>query len=183
MNFNPNLQHIIVTFPRSGAHYLQDLFHQKTGFEMSRDHKSFGEEYKAFDGTDHFIVSVIREPRETFKSMYAMDRHYAIEENIAQGLPEDYCKFNLWLSKRADVLISYKDLVDTPDKVVLALANKLSLEVKDVKYVSRLKDRPRMKHLISSKTSQEYDKVDLSSLNFRDADKMYEFLLSQCIKV
>lgn len=183
MNFNPNLQHIIVTFPRCGSHYLQDIFHQKTGFEMSRDHKSFGEEYKAFDGSNHFIISIIRDPIETFKSVYAMDNHYSTETDMLHALPEDYCKFYAWLSKRADILISYKDLVDTPEKVVRALANQLNLEVNDIKYVSRIKNQPKKKHLISSKTSQEYDKVDLSSLDFQDSYKIYNSLLSQCIEI
>jgi hypothetical protein len=183
MNFQENFPHIIVTFPRCGSHYLQDLFHQKTGFEMSRDHKSFNKEYLTFDSTDQFIVSIIRNPRETFRSMYAMDLHYGIDANVDHGLPNDYCNFYGWIIENADVLIDYNDLINKPDKVVKALADILKLNVNGKEYISRVIDKPEMNHLVSSKTSKEYENVDLSSLNFQESDAIYMSALKKCIAV
>lgn len=161
------MEHVLLTFPRSGSHYLQQLIYQKTGLFIEKTHH-------ISEVNDRHIISIVRKPEDTFRSMATMKRFFDDDKHIGIGLPlKDYVDFYDYVIDHASILIDYDDLVSSPDKVVKAIAKRLNLEVNDMEYQDVLVDQPHYKHLVSSKTSEEYHKIDLSKFELFDCNMAY----------
>lgn len=168
---------VILTFPRCGSHYLQQLIYQKTGLFIKKTHHITKFKNKK-------IISIIRNPEDTFKSMVAMQRHYGSDQLTGFGLPvREYQEFYEYLMSKDAILINYEDLVSKPDEVVKAVAKRLWLPVNDIKYQNFLFDQPQHKHLISSKTSKGYEKINLSKFDLSGCNDIYRRALLKCITI
>lgn len=171
------MEYVLLTFPRSGSHYLQQLIYQKTGLFIEKTH------HISEVGNRH-IISIIRKPEDTFRSIATMDRFFSGNKDIGIGLPlDDYCSFYDYLIDTASILIDYDDLVSAPEKVVKSIAKHLNLDVNDMEYQDILFDQPHYKHLVSSKTSDEYHKIDLSKFDLFKPNMAYADALLNCITV
>lgn len=171
------MNHVILTFPRCGSHYLQQLIYQRTLLFVDKTHHISEIRNKS-------IISIIRSPEDTFKSMATMQKHFSSDKNKGIGLPlEGYVDFYKYLIDNAAILIDYNDLVSAPDKVVRAVAKRLHLEVNDMEYQDVLVDQPHYKHLVSSRMSEEYDKVDLSKFDLFACNMIYADALLECISI
>lgn len=171
------MNHVILTFPRCGSHYLQQLIYQRTLLFVDKTHHISEIRNKS-------IISIIRSPEDTFKSMATMQKHFSSDKNKGIGLPlKGYVEFYKYLIDNAAILIDYNDLVSAPDKVVRAVAKRLNLEVNDMEYQDVLVDQPHYKHLVSSKMSKEYDKIDLSKFDLFACNMIYSDALLECISI
>ena len=171
------MNHVILTFPRCGSHYLQQLIYQRTLLFIEKTHHISEIRNKS-------IISIIRSPEDTFRSMATMQKHFSSDKNIGIGLPlVGYVEFYRYLIDNAAILIDYNDLVSAPDKVVKAVAKRLHLEVNDMEYQDVLVDQPHYKHLVSSKMSEEYDKIDLSKFDLFECNMAYADALLECISI
>ena len=171
------MQYVILTFPRCGSHYLQQLIYQKTGLFIEKTHH-----ISEINGRS--VISIVRNPQDTFRSMATMKRYYSEDKNIGIGLPlKGYVEFYDYIMDNSDILISYDDLVSMPDKVLNAVAKHIGLEVNDMKYQNVLFDQPQYKHLVSSKISDEYETIDLSKFDTSKCEIAYKNALLQCIAI
>jgi len=171
------MDYVLLTFPRSGSHYLQQLIYQKTGLFIEKTHH-------IFEVNGRSIISIIRKPEETFRSMATMKRYYSEDKHIGIGLPlKGYVEFYDYIMDNSDILVSYDDLISTPDKLLNAVAKHIGLEVNDMEYQNVLFDQPHYKHLVSSKVSDEYNTIDLSKFNMTECNRSYNSAMLQTIPV
>ena len=171
------MEYVLLTFPRSGSHYLQQLIYQKTSLFVDKTHH-------ISEVNDRSIISVVRSPEDTFRSLATMNKHFASNKDIGIGLPlEDYVSFHKYLIENSAILIDYNDLISAPDKIVRAVAKRLNLEVNNMEYQDVLIDQPHYQHLVSSRVSEEYDKIDLSKFDLFACNMAYADAIAECISI
>lgn len=171
------MEYVLLTFPRSGSHYLQQLIYQKTGLFIEKTHH-------IAEVKNRKIISIIRKPEDTFRSISVMDRFYSDNKDIGIGLPIDnYVLFYDYLINNSLMLIDYEDLVFKTDKLIKSISYYLGLKLNSMKYEDVLVDQPHYKHLVSSKISEEYDKVDLSKFDLSKPNIAFENALLHCIQI
>jgi uncharacterized protein YktB (UPF0637 family) len=171
------MEYVILTFPRCGSHYLQQLIYQKTGLFIRKTHH-------ISEVDNRTVISIIRKPEDTFRSMATMKRHYSKDKNIGIGLPlKGYVEFYDYLIKNSEILINYDDLISSPDKVLSALAKQIGLTVNNMEYQDVLFDKPQYNYLVSSKTSDDYYNIDLSKFDMLDCNKAYNSAMLQIIPI
>ena len=138
----------LVTYPRSGSHFLRDMLLQKTGFDLRGTHRK--------NDTSDFIITIVRNPLDCFISLIKMDEYYGGKQGDGNSrkngrfLIKNYVEFHDEMYKRANMVIDYNDLVNKPLETVTAVAEALGLQVNDKEYVSTLKDRGAIRYLVSS---------------------------------
>jgi hypothetical protein len=171
------MDYVLLTFPRSGSHYLQQLIYQKTGLFIEKTHHISEVE-------NRHIISIVRNPEDTFRSLAAMNKHYAKDKSIGIGLPlAEYVTFHKYALENSSMLIDYDDLINRPNKLVKAIASRLNLDVKDNDYKNVLFDQPDHEHLVSSKVSDEYHTIDLSKFNMTECNRIYDNAMLQVIPI
>ena len=58
----------LITYPRTGSHYLRELLLQKLDIRMSASHLK--------DEALGFVFTIARDPHETLQSFLTMSAHY-----------------------------------------------------------------------------------------------------------
>jgi hypothetical protein len=116
--------------------------------------------------------------------MVAMDKYFVNNPDVGIGLPiDDYVSFYKYITDLSEILVSYDDLVSYPEKILRSIAKRLSLDVNDMEYQDVLVDQPHYKHLVSSKTYDQYEKIDLSKFNMFEPNESYVKALRECISI
>lgn len=168
------MDYFILTFPRCGSHYLQQLIFQKLNVFIEKSHNPTHAKNKK-------IISIIRKPEDSFRSMILAEYHFSGNE---VGIPiSRYTKTYQYLIENADILVDYNDLVSSPDKVVEFIAKKLKVPVKPVQYKDNLIDNPKIKYLVRSKTADVYHRINLDKYDLSEANKFYIKAKQICIKL
>jgi hypothetical protein len=183
LNKIDNNQFLLVTYPRTGSHFLHFYLKQLTGFSLEKTHfPRWGKGKK--------VITIIRDPQETIKSGFAMhqhaalikDKNWVLQENKAALLSVNgYIDFFDYMIKNADVIIDYNTLINSPYSVCKFLAEYIGIEIKqEEEYIQVLKDdNPENNpdsnefYLVSSKTSPQYDNTDISWIDFSEHYKKY----------
>lgn len=178
-----NDQFLLVTYPRTGSHFLHFYLKQLTGFSLKKTHFPRWSEGKK-------VITIIRDPQETLKSGFAMHQHVALRKDKNWILQENksaltsvsgYIDFFDYMIKNADVIIDYNTLINSPYSVCKFLAEYIGIEIKqEEEYVQVLKDDdpdiwPNSGgfYLVSSKTSPQYNDTDISWIDFSEHYKKY----------
>lgn len=166
---------MLLTYPRSGSHYLKEMINQKTGVILKSTH----DEEKVFD---NYIISIVRNPNDTLRSKYAMQKHYE-PYKIFNDYQEGYKTFYENLINKSYILIDYNDLINNTDNLIKYLFNYFNLIDNGSSYKTNLKDYEGSKYLVSSKTSNYYNDIDMSQFNLTEQNKIYDIALLECINV
>lgn len=183
LNKIDNNQFLLVTYPRTGSHFLHFYLKQLTGFSLKKTHFPRWSEGKK-------VITIIRDPQETLKSGFAMHQHVALRKDKNWILQENksaltsvsgYIDFFDYMIKNADVIIDYNTLINSPYSVCKFLAEYIGIEIKqEEEYVQVLKDDdPNIWpnsggfYLVSSKTSPQYNDTDISWIDFSEHYKKY----------
>jgi hypothetical protein len=175
---------LLVTYPRTGSHFLHHYLKQLTNFSLNKTHNP------AWDG-DKKIITIIRDPEESLRSAFTMSKHYAIKNNPNFDWelnkhdhqltnPTSYFYFFEYMINNSDVIIDYKTLIDHPYSVCKFLAEYIGLEIKpEQPYVQFLKDDQHEKYLVSSTSSSEYEEMDVSWVDMSRHYKIYKEVLAR----
>lgn len=166
---------IILTFPRSGSHYLRELMSQKLGIETAKSHE-------VADSEDRYTISIVRNPSDTLKSIITLYNHHSKITGV-ENMVNAYCDFYKFIINDADLVIDYNDLVDRTDLVIQKLSSVFNAEISPSLYTNKLFDIPELQHLVSSKISEEYEKVDMSKVDLSRANDYYRLALTRCINL
>jgi hypothetical protein len=162
----------IVTYPRSGANYLHNLIFNYSSISIGYVHKT--------DNINGTIITIARDPFESIHSDVAMRKHYHPEEGYNKTYNTRYIDMYNFLYNNADIVIDYKDLIESPNQVVEKTCNILGLE-------KLLNDRPQrgddedQSYLVSSKTSPQYKEKHFNIEYINDCYEPYTRLLSRSI--
>jgi hypothetical protein len=157
------MDYIILTFPRSGSNYLQQLIKQKlrdpndidTHIEIPKTHLPSEAEGKR-------IITIIRDPYETMRSYTTLavsfPEKYPVEGGGQWKFPaQEYIDFYSYILKSQAIIIDYRDLVSRPNDVLEYLAKEMSLCVNKEEYVNYLFNSED--HLVSSAASYLYKTI------------------------
>lgn len=171
----------LITFPRSGSHYLRELLQQKTGFDLRGTHNH---KIKA-----DFIITIVRNPLDCFISSIKMGEHYygvkdsPVREKDGFVIMKQYCDFHDYLAEHAHIVIDYRDLIDKPDEVINVLAKKLGLTVNNNEYKTELKDIKEIRYLVSSKNVPMEKDHYVYSYDLTKPLLSYEKILEKKLKI
>lgn len=175
------MDYIILTYPRCGSNYLQQLIKQKLRDPSNvNDPVEIPKTHLINEVKGKKIITIVRDPYQTMKSLVSLamtfpeSNKFKIESGGVFKFPADeYIEFYKYIIKNAELIINYNDLISKPDKVIQYLAKHMSLAVIDVEYINELVDYPD--HLVSSKTSKVYDYLDYKN-HLPGEFKMFECL-------
>jgi hypothetical protein len=163
---------IILTYPRSGSHYLRALASQKLKILLPATHLA--------DDAKGFVITVARNPYDTLHSFISMSFHYNQEIGIQSEI-DKYTRLCRLLYNKANIVIDYDTMIKTPDTVVSMLSDILDKPVVEHKFEQNMKDRPEEVYLVSSTTSEQYRHRHLDGFDLTDAENAYNLLLSRKI--
>lgn len=169
----------IVTYPRSGANYLQNLLINNTGKKIEYFH-----EHDQFIKSDKTIISIARDPFDSIHSNFTMRKHYFPEEEFNNLYISHYIDIYTTSYEKSDIVIDYNDLISHPMIVVAKICELLEIQqYLDKKDTEFLADNKKYNYLVSSKTSKEYDKKHFDIEDITDCYAPYKNLLSRSINL
>lgn len=168
------MENHIITVMRSGQNYLQQLLAENTNIKVSHSHHYTGQQGR--------IITIARDPFDSIVSRLVM--HKMLSKNMTEEDYRDMIEDNLntytLLAEHSDIVIDYNDLVSNPLGVVDYLVKATDNSYNDRLLKMKLKDKPSLGYLVSSKVSNDYDECldivkewDLSSL-YKAYKPLYE---------
>jgi hypothetical protein len=166
----------LITYPRSGQNLFRMLLGQQ-GHAISSSHN-----------TADFLdkkqtITIIRNPVESVASAMAMVDFYKKENGygIITHMLKKYEETYLWLLDNATYIISYEDLIGSPQDTVEKFLDHFSLKKSSVEYQLNLsKDDAKEGYLVSSKNLNSYPEAleyTKTALFIEDAKEIYQRLL------
>ena len=161
---------LLVNFPRAGTHLIRHIFMQQLDFDLPVTHSH--EEARGK------VITVARDPHDAIQSALVMAIHYDEPADVAQ-LIRYYEDFHSYMSTRADIVVDYNTLLNSPDVVRDHLAQLLGLEYNGKEYQDVTKDKPNEKYLVSSKVSEFYANDYLTGHDLSKAYELYNAMLSR----
>jgi hypothetical protein len=168
------MDYIIVTIPRTGSHYLYELIKQFTGVNILKSHEI---------QPDKKMISIARDPYNSFVSDSAMHHHYHGNFNFDDF--DHYLALGKNLLSDAEIIIDYEDLINKPYQVVEYLSKILDIQIINDKYENNLKDQPKYKHLVTSTISESYNKAkeSIKDIDLSEHYEVYNKMLDRCVKI
>lgn len=161
----------LISFPRTGSNYFRKLLVDSLDYEILNSHSIDFAKNKR-------IVTIIRDPYPTLKSLKTMLKHF--NPNIDyNNFTDYYLGFFEYMYENAEVIINYKTLIQTPDKVIDYIAKYFKIYNYQTFSTEMTKDNLSDGGLATSKSSPLYDNIDLTNEDFTHANKIYQKMLSR----
>lgn len=148
---------LLVTYPRSGQHYLVDLLKQQLDLTIDFDHEP------VINGYDTYIT-VVRKPIDCMTSWIVMEvecgpiqfsKEYPIEQYVKEAIKK-YILFYTYALKKVNIFIDYNNLINDTDKVINLLSTQLNMPIISKEYTSTVKDNRSGRFLKTCVTSDLY---------------------------
>lgn len=174
----------LVTFPRSGSHYLAKLIHEKTMFNIQRSHSI----NISFDNNNQkikTIVTVARDPKDTITSLVALQRAQGTDtpDSKINEIITQYVMFYNFLFQEADYVIDFKDLISIPNAVLEKTLGLLQInQTSYTEFPDETDYDAKGLAKGSSKIITGYKDISLDNFNMDLAYLYYNKLLSRAIK-
>lgn len=174
----------LLTYPRCGSHYLDDLIYKEVKVSIEKSHSVT----RCFDKNNNkqrTIVTIVRDPVETLYSYIALAESrspHAATVGVDQVLTE-YILLHSFLYEHADYVIDFKDLIEHPDAVTKKIVELLGINEETSSLFHR---NPIVKHssyLESSKNLPGYKRHDLERYNIDLCYFHYNRLLERKIVI
>jgi hypothetical protein len=178
MNNNP--PHLL-TYPRSGSHYLDKLIYKKTKFHIERSHivnPIFGADNKKTKR----IVTIARDPKESILSYAALEKHISPSTPTRMNeIITEYILLYSFLCEHVDYVIDYQDLVNSPDQVTKRLLEVLEIdEENSYRFFTKI-NYDSKNYVQSSKDLIGYKRINLDNTNLNLCYFYYNKLLEKKI--
>lgn len=174
----------LVTFPRSGSHYLAKLIHEKTMFNIQRSH-SINISFDKNNEKIKTIVTIARDPKDTIISLVALQRALGVDtpDSKINEIITQYIMFYNFLFQEADHVIDFKDLISIPDRVLEKTLELLQInQTSYIEFPDETNYNAKGLAKGSSKIIEEYKDISLDNFNMDLAYLYYNQLLSKAIK-
>jgi hypothetical protein len=166
----------MITYPRSGANYLQTLIFNKTG-----EHIVYSHTIDLENSDNSVIISIARDPFDSIHSHMTMKKHYYPEESFSNLYTNHYNDIYNFSYENAGIVIDYNDLVQKPQVVVDRVCQMLGLKETLVHEPWALADNKENDYLVSSRTSKEYSNKHFNVEDVNACYDAYHNLLSKAI--
>lgn len=164
----------IITYPRSGTHYLQNLILAYSSKEIAFSHYPVTE--------NSFIITIARDPFDSIQSHVAMSKHYNPKTYTKNDYIEYYVGLYKYLYLNANLIIDYNDLIDLPEETTKMICDLLGFKKNPSDYKVSV-DKKSIEYLVSSKTVKEYNEEYFKIEDMTNCYDEYRKLLSKADKV
>ena len=161
----------LVTFPRSGSHYFDELIYKESGIHIEKSH-TVNLLFDKNNNKKRKLITIVRDPVESITSYSAYEQSnagprplLAMETRVNQLLTE-YILIHNFLYDHADYVIDFNDLVSFPDAVTKKILSLLAISSEDYDFFATSPIEYSKDYLASSKILSNYDKTLLDKFNF-----------------
>jgi hypothetical protein len=180
MNKRPHL----LTYPRSGSHYFEEVLYTKIGTRIDRSHTIVDVVDEKKDKTKK-IITIIRDPEQVLKSTIALQAKFGnkvTEHSIKQALSE-YALLHDFLFDHADIVICFNDLINHPELVINKTLEFLNIDHqgRESYSIDDYKKLVSKRYTPSSKDLPDYKEIDLDNFNTGICYYFYNKLLEKKI--
>ena len=176
----------LVTFPRSGSHYFDELIYKEAGIHIEKSH-TLNLLFDKNNNKQRKLVTIVRDPVESITSYSAYEQSnagpkplFATETRVNQLLTE-YILMHNFLYDHADYVIDFNDLVSNPEAVTKKILSLLAISSEDYDFFATSPMEYSKDYLASSKTLSNYDKNLLHRFNFDSCYFYYNRILEKKI--
>jgi hypothetical protein len=159
---NKNIPHLL-TYPRSGSHYFEDMLYEQKQINFTKSHFLTG----LFDNNNNKnrpIVTIARDPIDSISSYVARfyfgypGQEYLVPEKITE-----YVLMYSFLYEHADYVIDFNDLIRDPESIINKLLSLLDIGEDKYHFFNRDLMTKYEGFLPSSKSLPEYSKDRITS--------------------
>ncbi len=127
---NTLLPHLL-TYPRSGSHYFDDLIYEEKKLHFNKSHY-LDQLFDKNNNKNRTIITIARDPKDSISSYLALFRlHEPGNEHIISEKITEYILMYSFLYEHADYVIDFNDLVNNPKPVIEKVLNFISIEEDD----------------------------------------------------
>lgn len=114
----------ILSYPRSGSHYLQNLLLSRFGLYATRTHQLEDIDYKC-------IIGIVRNPTDSLISALSQQLYADLDDPIPELFEwEDwFVQATNDIINRSNIIINFDDLVSNPNKIMSKVGNILGLKM------------------------------------------------------
>lgn len=172
----------LITYPRTGSHYLDRLIYKKAKFHIERSH-TVNQLFDINNKKTKRIVTIARDPKDSIASWIGLNKFLGSTYRGTSEMMTDYILLYNFLYDNADYVIGYEDLVEYPDAVTEKILE--LLEINDENYLDFVTDvdYDSKTYIQSSKSVPGYGDINLDDFNFDSCYFYYERLLERKIVV
>lgn len=174
----------LVTFPRSGSHYLDKLIYEEARISIDKSH-SITKVFDKYGNKQKTIITIVRDPLDAISSYLSLQEKVYGETNLGriEETITNYVLLHSFLYDHADYVIDFQDLVSRPDDVVKKLFSSLEITNTDYKLFTRTPNTWQETYTPSSKILPGYKKYDLDEDNFGLCYLYYNKILERKIEI
>jgi len=176
----------LITYPRSGSHYFDELIYKKAGIHIEKSH-TLNLLFDKNNNKQRRLITIVRDPVDSITSYSAYEQKdagprplFAREIRVNQLLTE-YILMHNFLHDHADYVIDFNDLVTYPDAVTKKILSLLEIDPEDYIFFDKGEMEYSENYLASSKTLSSYDKNLLDNFNFDSCYFYYNKILEKKI--
>lgn len=167
----------MITYPRSGANYLQNLLLNKTGELVTYSHT-----IDLINSDNSVIISIARDPFDSIHSHVTMKKHYYPDQLFNKSYTDQYKDIYDFSYENAEIIIDYNDLIKSPQEVLEKVCSILGLaEQAGDKPMQTLADNKKFDYLVTSRISSLYKEKHFEIEDIQDCYDPYKKLLSKAI--
>jgi hypothetical protein len=177
----------LVTFPRSGSHYFDELIYEKKGIHIEKSH-SVDELFDKNNQKKRKIITIVRDPIDSIISYRANE-----QKNFVFPLPtqkirthqviSEHILLHNFLYEHADYIIDFNDLVLNPEPTIKKIIDMLEISQEDYKKFDRSNYPNAKEYLPSSKKLLSYNKNILDGFNMDMCYFYYNKILEKKIEI
>jgi hypothetical protein len=172
----------LVTFPRSGSHYLDDIIYKEVQISIEKSH-TVTNLFDKNNNKQRAIITIVRDPIDTIASYIALsEKEFGPSDStrINQMMTEYILMYN-FLNEHADYVLDFKDLIESPHIVVKKILGLLGITEQDYSLFSREYNTKHAQYVESSKTLNGYKRHNLEEFNMELCYFYYNKLLERKI--
>jgi hypothetical protein len=164
----------IITYPRSGKHYLEGLILRYSSREIESTHKASHD--------DSFIITIARDPFDSIQSNIAMKKYYNPETYEEHDYIDYYVELYKFLNNNSSLVIDYNDLINFPEEITKTICELIGFENNPSNY-EMYGDNKNYEYLVSSKTVKEYTEEYFKLEDISECYDQYNDLLSKAKRI
>lgn len=178
----------LVTFPRSGSHYFDELIYKEAGIHIEKSH-TLNLLFDKNNNKQRKLITIVRDPVDSITSYSAYEQSnagprplFAIETRVNQLLTE-YMLMHNFLYDHADYIVDFNDLVSHPEDVTKKILRLLNIVPEDYVFFATSPTEYSEDYLASSKILPSYDENLLDKFNFDSCYFYYNKILEKKITI
>lgn len=165
----------LLTYPRSGSHYFDDMLYEEERIHFTHGHY-LDELFDKNNNKKRVIITIARDPIDSISSYLALYNGFGLHPDghtfIFQEKITEYVLMYSFLCEYADYVIDFNDLIEYPKPVIKKILDSLNIDKNEYNVFNRGIIPKYEGFVSSSKSLTKYNKSILYSF---DLDLCYYY--------